>query len=515
MKLIRLFDTVRHLRPVQVYSRGVLLFRRFRPLSLSRVVPDRVGPVGLEMADSIPFPDSFRNGSFRFLNLEHHFPDRIDWEFSRYGRLWTYNLNYFEFLNQEHLDRETGYRLIEEYISELDKRKTGLEPYPLSLRIINWIRFFIRCRISDERFDSALYRQADLLSRQPEYHLLANHLLENGFALLSAACYFGDKFLYAKAMRILNVQLREQILSDGGHFERSPMYHSLMLLRVLDCYNMVKSNGAFGREPEPLLAECSAKMAGWLEAVCFRNGDLPLVNDAANGIAPSPAALRAYASRLGIAPTTVRLQDSGFRKLSGEKFELLAEVGSIAPSYQPGHAHAGTFGFILYVNDRPVLVDTGTSTYEIGDTRSYERGTAAHNTVVVDDLDSSEVWASHRVGRRARVRLLRDTPSSVEAAHDGYGKQAGLHTRAFESEGGTLRIRDRIDGTGIAYLHFAPQEHVVQEGDAIVGSDYTISFRGAARIESFTTLYSPEFNRRIRRISFRIRFSGRLETMIA
>ena len=46
------------------------------------------------------------------------------------------------------------------------------------------------------------------------------------------------------------------------------------------------------------------------------------------------------------------------------------------------------------------VTDTGCSTYVPGPVRSYERGTRAHNTVVVDGRDSSEVWASHRVGRR-------------------------------------------------------------------------------------------------------------------
>lgn len=73
-----------------------------------------------------------------------------------------------------------------------------------------------------------------------------------------------------------------------------------------------------------------------------------------------------------------------------EKMELLADVGSIGPDYQPGHAHADTFNFVLYLNERPIIVDTGTSTYEVNEIRFYERSTAAHNTVVVAGKNSSE-----------------------------------------------------------------------------------------------------------------------------
>ena len=48
--------------------------------------------------------------------------------------------------------------------------------------------------------------------------------------------------------------------------------------------------------------------------------------------------------------------------------------------------------------------DSGTSTYERDSERLRQRGTAAHNTVQLGGVDSSEVWSGFRVGRRARPR---------------------------------------------------------------------------------------------------------------
>ena len=62
-----------------------------------------------------------------------------------------------------------------------------------------------------------------------EYHILGNHLLENGFSLFFGAYYFQDEKFYVKAKKILTDELDEQILEDGAHFELSSMYHQIML----------------------------------------------------------------------------------------------------------------------------------------------------------------------------------------------------------------------------------------------------------------------------------------------
>lgn len=157
------------------------------------------------------------------------------------------------------------------------------------------------------------------------------------------------------------------------------MYHCIMLGRVLDCYNLVSQNALFNQELESFLKKKAGMMLGWLEKIVFKNGDIPLMNDAAFGIALTYRQLKEYAGCLDIYPDIdIQLKESGYRKFMTEKMELLADVGSIGPDYQPGHAHADTFNFVLYLNERPIIVDTGTSTYEVNEIRFYERSTAAH-----------------------------------------------------------------------------------------------------------------------------------------
>ena len=88
------------------------------------------------------------------MNLQKSFGEKVDWECVELGRLWGYNLNYFEFLNQEVISVEEGMRLIRDFIQHFPKANMGVEPYPLSLRSVNWIRFLSSHNIEEVRLDS-------------------------------------------------------------------------------------------------------------------------------------------------------------------------------------------------------------------------------------------------------------------------------------------------------------------------------------------------------------------------
>jgi hypothetical protein len=183
----------------------------------------------------------------------------------------------------------------------------------------------------------------------------------------------------------------------------------------------------------------------------------PLFGDSAHGIAPNGTSLIGYASRLGLEPPTprfgsVHLSSSGFLRLERDPgVVLFATVDGPKPRHQPGHSHADTFGFELYVAGQAVLVDSGIPTYERSAVRSRSRSTAAHNTLQIGEQDSSEVWASFRVGRRARVADVHWEHSVVadtfSAMHDGYRFLRGSpkHQRCWRVQAGEFEIMDSLD----------------------------------------------------------------------
>ena len=185
-------------------------------------------------------------------------------------------------------------------------------------------------------------------------------------------------------LKLLISELDEQILNDGAHFELSPMYHQIILSRLLDSINLIKLNNEWKKDDLLLFLEAKASlMVSWLKNITYSNGQIPMVNDATYDIAPQSKKLFSYAKDIGITHHQVPLSDSGYRKIITNNYELFIDVGNIGPDYQPGHAHSDTFNFELIKQGKAIFVDVGISTYEKTQKDKKERSTHSHNTVKI------------------------------------------------------------------------------------------------------------------------------------
>lgn len=444
------------------------------------------------------------SSQFEFLNLKKEFKNEVDWNYSKFGKLWTYNLNYFEFLHQESLKFMDKVDLLGDYIENDRKLKDGIEPYPTSLRILNWIRFFSRHQdLDSSKFDIYLFSHTAFLRRRLEFHILGNHLLENAFALLMAAYYFDIKSWHDQARKLLIKQIEEQILRDGAHFERSPMYHKIIFYRVLEAIDLIKNNGIVEDKNLHLqLVKAAKRMRSWLSKVTFSNGEVPHVNDSTDGISLKTEALLNYGDLLGIEPEEKPLSESGFRLWRQNDLEVFLNIGGIGPSYQPGHAHADTLSFILHHKGAPIIVDTGTSTYQKDEKRQLERSTSSHNTVVYNDLNSSEVWGGFRVGRRAKTNILKEKEFGIEVKNLGY-KHLGLeHLRSFDLNQNTFVVCDKLIGKiskkAKTYLHFHPECELKLENDQLIVNHFLkIKFEGFNNLWLENYFFAKGFNNTI------------------
>lgn len=521
-KLALYYYTLKHLKFVQIMYR---LFYSFRKLVYG-VVGHRYG-ICQEVPSVLPisFSDGINSNTswypkdkFVFLNISKNFNDYIDWNFADHGKLWLYNLNYFEYLHQDNVSTSEGLRLIMDFIDKSKDLKDGMEPFPISLRIINWIKFLASRKINEKKINQSLYTQLNILQKNLEYHLLGNHLLENGFALLFAGIYFKNEKVFQNAESILKPQLKEQILEDGGHFELSPMYHQIMLFRILDCINIIKSNNVDCKALLKLLQDSASKMISWLKQMTYFDGDVPLFNDSAKGIAPSSMQLFKYAEQLKIKDVHLPLGASGYRKVCVSNAELVMDIGEVGPSYQPGHAHSDTLSFELRINQQPYIVDTGTSTYEKSDRRTLERSTKSHNTVMIGDNEQSEVWGGFRVARRAVPSVLNSSENHITAEHDGYNKIGYTHERTFKWQDKKLDIIDRVKGgrqESKAFLHFHPFVNVKIDNDKVLTTDADICVKGAQNIDLEEYCYAEAFNSRKPSVRAVITFTEELKISIS
>lgn len=505
-KYIRLFNTIKYLKFTQIYYRIFYFIRnRFRKIiKFKYKFIRKSNSIQLILIDSCEYYSSYEDNEFNMLNLSKKFESKIDWNFNDYGKLWTYNLTYFEYLKEKE-----DVNLIYDFIENIKSVKDGLEPFPISLRGINWIKFLTKHEIKDKKIDDSLYAQYYILLDNLEYHLLGNHLLENGFSLLFGSYYFQDKVLYKRAKEILSKELDEQILDDGAHFELSPMYHQLMLFRILDCINLIQNNSWKKQELLKYLEEKSSVMLGWLKSISYKSGDIPLVNDSANKIAPSSKELFGYASKLNLEITIKKLNKSSYRKIDRGNYQCIVDVGEVGSSYIPGHAHADTFNFELYIKNKPFIIDTGLSTYNTGKQRANERSTKAHNTVEINGKNSSEVWGGFRVANRANIVEFIEKEDFIKATHDGYGKKLGiLHARSFIFNKDKIIIEDNLNKecNAIARLHFHPDvpENEILEKINLTNLQY--------KIEIYN--YAPEFNMTLKALVLEILFKKELKVEI-
>lgn len=466
--LARYFHTLRHLRASQIIGRAKI---RLRHLTLSKKeAPPLRKATGTWVLPVLRPPSLHEKNRFFFLNEEHELITAGDWNNAAWDKLWLYNLHYFDDLNASGATiRRTQHRaLIGRWIAENPPpHGNGWEPYPLSLRIVNWIKWALSPNEMEKLWRDNLCQQVRLLSQQLEYHLLGNHLFANAKALIFAGCFFdGEEANHwlATGLEILANEIPEQILDDGGHFELSPMYHSIILEDILDLLNIISTYGkalpcAAAAYIEPW-SERAAQMFNWLAVMSHPDGRISFFNDAAFSIAAEPEALVRYADRLALSLNTPpqgkshHLSASGYILLARGPWHLLFDAAPIGPDYLPGHAHADSLSFELSYGTERVICHTGTSCYGISETRLQERGSEAHNTVTIDHKNSSEVWSGFRVARRAYPINLQTSfnPDNSFAAcsHTGYSHLAGnpIHRRKITLSDHALTWCDEITGSG-------------------------------------------------------------------
>ncbi len=449
---------------------------------------------------------------------ESGMPGGSGWAAPEKSHLWNFNLHYLEFLIplaaawQEEQDIRY-YECFRDYCRRwiADNRNgtgDGWHPYTISLRLTNlWICLdgFGETVREDEEFfrelNDSMYAQYLHLQKRLELHLLGNHYFENLKAVVLGALYFKEPGVYDAYKLRLSDEIAEQILPDGVHYERSLMYHKLILEDLMRTAKAVKPADRLWYQE---LLETIQKMADAMYSLEEGMGRTPLFNDAGDNVARSMTSLlAALREEFLITPSLRRaFPDAGYYCLRDRELKVILDAGAIAPDYMPGHGHCDGLSFELAWKGRPLFVNSGTGMYQ-GDLRPYFRSTAAHNTVVIDGEEQSECWGEHRVAGRI-------SQAAGEAREDSVrgklltckGKPQG---RAIEVKNGNVEIWDQVHGAARACFHLAPgfryeEQHknvrvVDQDGGVIctvqgMPGDECRVFR-----EGTICSYAPEFGR--------------------
>jgi len=555
--------TVQHLRGSQLAAlaqRRVLRRETLRRWKFVAVVLQKVSqPASFPEWQAPSALQAIETREFRFLNVTHPPSAYIPWSSREFSRLWLYHLNYCDFLNVDLCAFERRFHLVRALDVALDwctQNTTGMEvgwePYPLSLRIVNWLKFLMRNAERAEALGegktlevllAGLRIQALALEARLETHLLANHLMKNIKALMFAGALLGapeSSRWWAKGERLLQRELAEQILADGGHFERSPMYHAEVLEDLLDIRTLASACGCL-MKCAPQLSACIAQMAAFLRRILHPDGEIPLFNDSALEIARPAGQLLTLTGDSVAVPSIARpevsiLDDTGYAVIRAPSSGgcLIFDCGPLGPDYQPGHGHSDVLSYELSLHGQRVVVDTGVSTYESCSERRYERSAAAHNTIRIDGEDQAEIWASFRVGRRPRVGRIDAGETAgmsfVRGEHFAYQHRSVTHFRMIVlTPRNSWVVIDSLSGKGKhlveSFIHFHPAvrvENVNNPARSAVGTAserwaiqfderrYFLMTLGPGELMARESWYAPEFGLRQHRTTLHWSWEGDL-----
>ena len=500
----RLVRTLLHLTPTQLFWYPIRRLQSLRPAPAPRAPGGRApstweaarqelvawGPGDGEARRSRA--DAICRGEYLFLNHPEHLSS-IDWTRTYVSPLWTYRLQSFEWatdlawthcLSGDGKYLRTLAALLESWLQGAAARRgLGWDPYVVSSRAIQWCYTLLLVAEAlppelVDRMITSLLTQLGGLERRRELHLQANHLQRNLSALAMGGLLFEGPVPSAWRRRWVPAMWSEflrQVTPDGVHAERSPMYHGLALVDLLEIVCLAKAVG----EPVPAAVVDRGRAMGRVWSVLSRgDGTIHLINDSANGEVPAREYLAHLASRAwgGGAPLSgaVRLPDAGFvawiDNTSGER--LLIDAAPPGPAHQPGHAHAGLLSFELDLAGRPVVVDSGLSGYDGDPFRDYVRSSRAHNTVTVDGLDQAELWGTFRVGGRPTMLSadMEDRPFRFRGAYRPFHGRRIRHERRIGREAdGAWVVEDEVSGAAgrrvESYLHFHPDFEVSMRPD--------------------------------------------------
>lgn len=504
-RALKYFHTLRHLKPRQTLGRLFALLKlKLERVGLPPSPPDPRGRIFpfTEYPNHSPWNNrtDLNDGTFTFLNESRPEGRHPDWGKTEAPLLWRFHLHYFQYLYLlEVTERE---ELCLDWIEKNPiKNGVGWHPYPTSLRIVNW------CKLSPTHPDilKSLYQQTQFLARHLEFYHPGNHYLENAKALIFAGIFFKGQGeangWLAKGQRIILSELTDQVLDDGGYFERTTMYHALMLELVLDLLNIYSEVDNF----RDLLATRATQMMSFLAACTHPDGAIALFNDSTEEIAPSTRTLLDYGQRLGLNFESRQIfPDSGIFVSERGDSKLIADFGPIGPDYLPAHAHADIFNFELSVHGKRIVVDTGVYEYAAGARRDYVRSTIAHNCPTVDDVDQAECWSSFRVARRYPPKNVWWSDESetlaVKGLFSGYksliGDNLGVfrHLRHSQKE---LSVVDQFRGEGehlvASRLHLHPDVRVERIDESSVRLDDSIVVSSDSEILIENSPFYPRF----------------------
>lgn len=382
-------------------------------------------------------------------------------------------------------------------------------PYAVSRRICHLAKLGGILDGFDESVETVgrhLEQNVRFLHDHVEYDVGGNHIIENACSLIVGGAVMGDDEPIDRGLEILSSQLSVQFLDDGVHFQRSPMYHSILLYRVTWSIDLLRR---VGYEVPSEVKRKVCPMYRALKALAPGQADYPLLNDAVYGECPTRSSCLELAEFIldcnSSGENLIQLTgDSGYYSISDGELTALLDGGIPCPAHLPGHAHNDIGNVVLWCGEEPVVTDTGAFDYQPGDRRAYARSIAAHNTIQADEVDQTMTRGRFKMGPRPEPRseYVGDTQTAARVRFRSPRFVTDYeHTRTVEPTDDGILMIDKVEGVPETYTsryHLAPEVSATVTGDTVAltlsnNLDLNVEITGVDDISLVESEYYPEY----------------------
>ncbi|MET0407675.1 MAG: heparinase II/III family protein [Hyphomicrobium sp.] len=384
-------------------------------------------------------------------------PPSLAWERELHGFGWLRHLAATEEEDAAAAARE----LVLEWIA-LKKISHGVayEPEVIARRLISWIS---QANMILEDLDARSYTQ--VMSSIGQQIVALRTTWRNApdgvprmvclIALLLSGLSISSHDRHLKeAEAALVIELKRQILDDGGHISRSASVLSDLILDLLPVGQCFGSRALVAPEE---INSAIKKALSYLRFMRLGDGMLARFNGVSTGSPAAIATVLGYsAGEFDIMPIA---RASGYARLERGRTVVMMDIGSPPPLELSTEAQAGALSFEMTSRQHLIFANGGFPGSADHDWDSVARATASHNTLCLSETSSSRLIRHEQLesivdglpirGPDTVTAEFSDGPNQAEitASHDGYLKRFGLiHSRdlALSSAGDKLTGVDRL-----------------------------------------------------------------------
>jgi len=502
----------------------------FVPVDPDRTALDGYRPIDwhLDPVRRLRFPRGIPHKEWKLLEMRPGNADvKYPWELSRCQH-WITLAQAWQLTRDERFAREIANELDD--FTEANPNGIGVNwtcTMDVAIRAANWclgLSLVRDCpslnspfwrRAYEALFDHATFIFGNL---ENHYEVTSNHYLSNVVGLHVLAAEFIDLGAGREwdgwCRETLETEIKVQVHEEGTDFESAVPYHRLVTELLMAAARLARHQG------RPLSRDYEAKLARMVEfvlAVTRPDGRMPVIGDADDGrfhimshlggwdrqdgrhlFAPAalllgrpewlpyagpaavweatwwgfdPALLAGASDRLPLPPVVKLFPDLGVAVARRSGHYLAVTNGAVGTKGFGNHKHNELLSFEYHCDGAPVIVDPGSFCYTSDFAgRNLFRGTAYHNTIMVDGVEQNEMnpeWI-FRMFEKAKPEHLGFAANGdwveYRGRHHGYERLAHpvTHERSLQLNRATglLVIEDRLSGSGEHELqwhfHLAP-----------------------------------------------------------